>query len=68
MNMQSDRKSLKASLIITGVVLFTGIGQAYALPGIAALGSGNGLSLGTWLSVSVVLALLGFKLKSRSDS
>jgi len=66
--MQSDRKSLKLSLTIAGVLFFTGMGQAYALPGIAALGSGRGLSLGTWLSVSAILALLGFKLKSRSDS
>jgi len=68
MNTQSDRKSLKLSLVITGVLFFTGMGQAYALPGITALGSGSGLSLGTWLSVSAILALLGFKLKSRSDS
>ncbi len=68
MNMQYNRKSLKTSLIILGVLFFTGIGQAYALSGMAALGGGSGLSLGTWLSVSAVLALLGFKLKSRSDS
>ena len=68
MNMQSDRKSLKLSLVIAGVLFFTAMGQAYALPGITALGSGSGLSLGTWLSVSAILALLGFKLKSRSDS
>ena len=68
MNTRSNRKSLKIPLLISSVLAFTGIGQAYALSGMAVLGGGSGLSLGTWLSVSAVLALLGFKLKSRSNS